>query len=239
MSILISLLITFLVIILVLYLVNMLPIDGRAKQIVRVIVIIIGVLSLLKYLDRLLDPASPPCAASRATSSFRPTACLPTAKARCRRRSRTTPISIFSRRASTTPRPSSTAAIRMKAARAPALRKRLVLTRQIAAIAPDTTYPNALLLESDWARHSIRPCSELGVTDGTIAIIGGPGRVQHVPAALRRLSSVPRRDRRAFPAAFRRSPKPGRTRRRRTCWRGTVSSPARGAISTPRPASRW
>jgi hypothetical protein len=50
MSILIGVLITFLVIILVLYLVNMLPIDGRAKQIVRVIVIIIGVISLLKYL---------------------------------------------------------------------------------------------------------------------------------------------------------------------------------------------
>jgi hypothetical protein len=50
MSILISILITFLVIILVLYLVNLLPIDGRAKQIVRIIVIIIGVLSLLKYL---------------------------------------------------------------------------------------------------------------------------------------------------------------------------------------------
>ena len=50
MSILISVLITFLVIILVLYLINMLPIDGRAKQIVRVIVIIIGVLSLVKYL---------------------------------------------------------------------------------------------------------------------------------------------------------------------------------------------
>ena len=49
-SILISILITFLVIILVLYLINMLPIDGRAKQIVRVVVIIIGVLSLLKYL---------------------------------------------------------------------------------------------------------------------------------------------------------------------------------------------
>jgi hypothetical protein len=47
---LISILITFLVVILVLYLVNMLPIDGRAKQIVRIIVIIIGVLSLLKYL---------------------------------------------------------------------------------------------------------------------------------------------------------------------------------------------
>ena len=50
MSLLISALITFLVDILVLYLVNMLPIDGRAKQIVRVIVIIIGILSLLRYL---------------------------------------------------------------------------------------------------------------------------------------------------------------------------------------------
>ncbi len=50
MSLLISILITFLVIVLVLYLVNMLPIDGRAKQIVRIVVIIIGVLSLLKYL---------------------------------------------------------------------------------------------------------------------------------------------------------------------------------------------
>jgi hypothetical protein len=49
MGLMISILITFLVIILVLYLINMLPIDGRAKQIVRVIVIIIGVLSLLKY----------------------------------------------------------------------------------------------------------------------------------------------------------------------------------------------
>lgn len=51
MSLLISVLITFVVIILVLYLVNMLPIDGRARQIVRVVVIIIGVLSLLRYLS--------------------------------------------------------------------------------------------------------------------------------------------------------------------------------------------
>jgi len=50
MSILISILVTFLVVILVLYLINMLPIDGRAKQFARVVVIIIGVLSLLKYL---------------------------------------------------------------------------------------------------------------------------------------------------------------------------------------------
>jgi hypothetical protein len=50
MNILISVLITFVVVILVLYLVNILPIDGRAKQIVRVIVIIIGIISLLRYL---------------------------------------------------------------------------------------------------------------------------------------------------------------------------------------------
>jgi hypothetical protein len=50
MSLLISILITFLIVILVLYLVNMLPIGGQARQIVRVIVIIIGVLALLKYI---------------------------------------------------------------------------------------------------------------------------------------------------------------------------------------------
>jgi hypothetical protein len=50
-SVLIGVLITFLVVILVLYLINMLPIDGRAKQIARVIVIVIGVISLLRYLQ--------------------------------------------------------------------------------------------------------------------------------------------------------------------------------------------
>ena len=50
MNVLIGVLITFVVVILVLYLVNMLPIDARARQIVRVIVIVIGIISLLKYL---------------------------------------------------------------------------------------------------------------------------------------------------------------------------------------------
>lgn len=50
MNLLISALVTVLVVILILYLVNMLPIDRRAKQIVRVIVIILGILSLLRYL---------------------------------------------------------------------------------------------------------------------------------------------------------------------------------------------
>jgi uncharacterized membrane protein len=46
----VSVLITFLVVILVLYLINLLPLDGRAKQICRVVVIILGVISLLKYI---------------------------------------------------------------------------------------------------------------------------------------------------------------------------------------------
>ena len=50
MNTLVSALVTFVVVILVLYLVNILPIDGRAKQIVGVIVTIIGIISLLKYL---------------------------------------------------------------------------------------------------------------------------------------------------------------------------------------------
>jgi hypothetical protein len=49
-AMLVGVLVTFLVIILVLYLINMLPMDGRAKQIARVVVIIIGIVSLLKYL---------------------------------------------------------------------------------------------------------------------------------------------------------------------------------------------
>jgi hypothetical protein len=47
---LVSILVTFLVIILVLYLINLLPLDGRARQIARVVVIILGVVSLLKYI---------------------------------------------------------------------------------------------------------------------------------------------------------------------------------------------
>jgi hypothetical protein len=47
---LVGILITFLVVILILYLINMLPIDGRAKQTCRILVVILGVLSLLKYI---------------------------------------------------------------------------------------------------------------------------------------------------------------------------------------------
>ena len=47
---LIGALVTFLVVILILYLINLLPLDGRAQQICRVVVIILGVISLLKYI---------------------------------------------------------------------------------------------------------------------------------------------------------------------------------------------
>ena len=49
MSLLVNVLITFVVVILILYLVNLLPLDGRAKQIVRVIVIVIGIIYLLRH----------------------------------------------------------------------------------------------------------------------------------------------------------------------------------------------
>jgi hypothetical protein len=51
MGILISILITFLVVVLVLYLVDRIPLDGRTRQIVRIIVIVIGILALLRYLS--------------------------------------------------------------------------------------------------------------------------------------------------------------------------------------------
>ena len=50
MNALIGILITFLVVILVLYLVDRISLDRRTRQIVRIVVIIIGILALLRYL---------------------------------------------------------------------------------------------------------------------------------------------------------------------------------------------
>jgi hypothetical protein len=49
-SALISILITFLVVVLILWLVQRLPVDGRMRQILQVVVIVLGIISLLKYL---------------------------------------------------------------------------------------------------------------------------------------------------------------------------------------------
>ncbi len=54
-----------------------------------------------------------------------------------------------------------------------ARRRRLVLTRKVAATAPDTTLPNALLWNPLGATLD-QALQELGIAGGTIAIIGGP-----------------------------------------------------------------
>src|SRR6185295_12366805 len=53
-------------------------------------------------------------------------------------------------------------------------RKRVVLTRQVAAIAPDPSNPKALLWNPAGAPFEAA-CERAGVASGTIAIIGGPG----------------------------------------------------------------
>jgi dihydrofolate reductase len=54
-----------------------------------------------------------------------------------------------------------------------ARRKRLIVTRQIAATAPDSSYPNALLWNPLGATFE-QALENIGAADGTVAIIGGP-----------------------------------------------------------------
>ncbi len=53
-----------------------------------------------------------------------------------------------------------------------ALRKRIIVTRQIASIAPDPSYPNAVLWNPGGATFA-EAIAAVGAGDGTIAIIGG------------------------------------------------------------------
>ena len=53
-----------------------------------------------------------------------------------------------------------------------ARRRRLVVTRQVAALAPDSEYPNALLWNPVGASFDAA-LARLGVSDGIIAVIGG------------------------------------------------------------------
>jgi hypothetical protein len=52
-------------------------------------------------------------------------------------------------------------------------RKRLILTRRIAAIAPDTSNPNATLWNPAGASFEAA-CEQTGIRAGTVAVIGGP-----------------------------------------------------------------
>src|SRR5215470_207471 len=53
-------------------------------------------------------------------------------------------------------------------------RKRVVLTRKVADLAPDPSYPNALLWNPAGASFEAA-CERAGVASGTVAVIGGPG----------------------------------------------------------------
>jgi hypothetical protein len=53
-------------------------------------------------------------------------------------------------------------------------RRRVVLTREVEAIAPDPANPNATLWNPAGATFEAA-CAQAGVRDGTVAIIGGPG----------------------------------------------------------------
>lgn len=53
-------------------------------------------------------------------------------------------------------------------------RKRIILTRKVAATAPDPSNPHALLWNPAGASFE-EACERAGVTSGTVAIIGGPG----------------------------------------------------------------
>jgi len=53
-------------------------------------------------------------------------------------------------------------------------RRRLFLTRKIAAIAPDPDNPKSTLWNPAGASFDAA-CKHAGVTDGTVAVIGGPG----------------------------------------------------------------
>jgi dihydrofolate reductase len=52
-------------------------------------------------------------------------------------------------------------------------RKRVIVTRSIAALAPDSNHPRASLWNPDGASFAAA-CDFAGVTSGTVAIIGGP-----------------------------------------------------------------
>lgn len=53
-------------------------------------------------------------------------------------------------------------------------RKRIILTRTVAAVAPDPAHPKSTLWNPSGAPFEAA-CEQAGVTAGTVAVIGGPG----------------------------------------------------------------
>src|SRR5579884_2439931 len=115
-------------------------------------------------------------------------------------------------------------------------RRRIIVTRQIAALAPDPSHPNALLWNPAGASFE-RALAEIGAINGTVAIIGGT-EVFSMFLPFYDSFHLSRAAHARIPAACRSSPKSGQTRRRKTYCCATGSSPARRAISMPPPGLR-
>ena len=106
-------------------------------------------------------------------SSFPPTACSPTPKARCRSSIRNEADQRFFQDALDRAAVVVHGRHSHEGGSRAAQRKRLVVTRQIAGLAPDPAHPHALLWNPLGASLD-QALAQFGVSDGTIAIIGGP-----------------------------------------------------------------
>ena len=68
-------------------------------------------------------------------------------------------------------------------------RKRIIVTRKIAAIAPDPSNPRATLWNPAGASFEAA-CDFARMRSGTVAIIGGPARIRDVPGSLRHVLAL-------------------------------------------------
>ena len=97
-----------------------------------------------------------------------------------------------------------------------ARRKRLVVSRQVAATAPDPAHPNALFWNPTGATLDAA-IEQLGAGDGVVAIIGGTEVFSMFLPLYDSFSPVARRATPKSPAADRCSTKSGRMRHPKTC----------------------
>ena len=106
-------------------------------------------------------------------------------------------------------------------------RRRLILTRSVPALAPDPDNPKARLWNPAGASFE-EACAALGLSSGTIAVIGGPAGLHALSqAGLRLLPLEPGGEGLRFPTACRSSFARRMAASRRRRWRPPASSPAR------------
>ena len=148
---------------------------------------------------------------------------------------RTTPINDFCKGRWTGRRDRARASLPRRRSRA-GTRKRIIVTRQIAAVAPDRTYPNAVLWNPAGAALE-QAMAALDVGDGIIALIGGT-EIFGCFLPLYDAFHLTRGANAHMPADGRCFRKSARTRRRRMCSRAAACAPDGRATSMPPPPSR-